>query len=103
MMVELAGFRGALRHLQNVVIQERVTKRPDRAESERISNYPFAALEESIVIAVYHRGYDQREPIEVRVNPEGIEVVSYPGPDASIRREQLAGERIVARRYRNRR
>jgi ATP-dependent DNA helicase RecG len=60
-------------------------------------------LEESIVNAVYHRGYDQREPIEVRVNPESIEVVSYPGPDPSIRPEDLAGRRIVARRYRNRR
>jgi hypothetical protein len=32
-----------------------------------------------------------------------VEVVSYPGPDPSTRREQLAGERIIARRYPNRR
>jgi ATP-dependent DNA helicase RecG len=30
-------------------------------------------------------------------------IVSYPGPDRSIRIEDLNGERIVARRYRNRR
>lgn len=41
--------------------------------------------------------------MEVRVNPDGIEIVSYPGPDASIRIEALNGEKIVARRYRNRR
>jgi len=96
-------LRDALRHLQNVAVQERVTKRPDRAESDRVASYPFAALEEALVNGVYHRGYDQREPIEVRVNPDCIEIVSYPGPDPSIRREQLGGERIVARRYRNRR
>ena len=56
-----------------------------------------------MVNAVYHRGYDQREPVEVRVNPEGIDIVSYPGPDASIRIEALASDKIVARRYRNRR
>lgn len=95
--------RDALRHLQNVAVQERVTKRPDRAESARVVSYPFAALEEALVNAVFHRGYDQREPIEVRVNPDCIEILSYPGPDPSIRREHLAGERIVARRYRNRR
>ena len=39
----------------------------------------------------------------MRVNPDGIEIISYPGPDASIRVEALNGEKIVARRYRNRR
>jgi len=37
------------------------------------------------------------------VNPDGIEIVSYPGPDASIRLEALNAGKIVARRYRNRR
>ena len=55
------------------------------------------------VNAVYHRGYDQREPIEVRINPDRIEIVSYPGPDASIRMEALRDGRFVSRRYRNRR
>lgn len=35
--------------------------------------------------------------------PERIEIVSYPGPDASMRREALNGDRIFVRRYRNRR
>jgi ATP-dependent DNA helicase RecG len=96
-------LRDALRHLQNRVIRERVTKLPRQAEAVRVFNYPFAAVEEAVVNAIYHRGYDQREPVEVRISPERIEIVSYPGPDASIRREALKGERIVARRYRNRR
>jgi ATP-dependent DNA helicase RecG len=53
--------------------------------------------------AYYHRGYDVREPIEVRVNPGSIEILSYPGPDPSIRTAALNGERILSRRYRNRR
>lgn len=96
-------LRDALRFLQTNVIFEKVVKHKDRAEALRFFNYPFAAIEEALVNAVYHRSYEQREPVEVRVNPEGIEIVSYPGPDASIRREALNGERIVARRYRNRR
>jgi ATP-dependent DNA helicase RecG len=96
-------LRDALRHMRNSVVEERVTKMPDRAEADRIFNYPFAAIEESLVNAVYHRGYDQREPIEVRINPDRIEIVSYPGPDPSIRLESLRNRRFVARRYRNRR
>ena len=95
--------RDSLRYLQNNVLREKVVKRPDRAEATRFFNYPIAAVEEAIVNAVYHRNYEQREPVEVRVNPDGIEVVSYPGPDASIKIEALNGDKIVARRYRNRR
>ncbi len=95
--------RDALRYLQTDVIREKVVKHKDRAEATRIFNYPFPAIEEAVVNAVYHRSYEQREPVEVRVNPDGIEILSYPGPDASIRTEALSGEKIVARRYRNRR
>ena len=95
--------RSALRYIQNEVIREKVVKQRDRAEAIRLFNYPFPAIEEALVNAVYHRSYEQREPVEVRVNPDRIEIVSYPGPDASIRIEALNGERIVARRYRNRR
>ena len=95
--------RDALRYIQNNVIREKVVKHADRAEATRFFNYPLAAIEEAMVNAVYHRGYDQREPVEVRVNPESIDIVSYPGPDASIRIEALASDKIIARRYRNRR
>ena len=35
-------------------------------EVERFFNYPYAAIEEALSNAVYHKGYDEREPIEVR-------------------------------------
>ena len=95
--------RAALRYVQNEVIREKVIKQKNKPEAIRISNYPFPAVEEGLVNAVYHRSYEQPESVEVRVNPDRIEIVSYPGPDASIRIEALNGERIVARRYRNRR
>ena len=85
--------RDALRYLESDVIREKVVKHKDRAEATRIFNYPFPAIEEAVVNAVYHRSYEQREPVEVRVNPDGVEVVSYPGPDASIRTEALNGEK----------
>lgn len=95
--------RDALRYLESNVIREKVVKHKDRAESTRIFNYPFPAIEEAVVNAVYHRSYEQREPVEVRVNPDGIEIISNPGPDGSIRIEALNNDKIVARRYRNRR
>ena len=68
-----------LLYIQNFVIQEQVIKLPDVAETRRFFNYPYVAIEESLSNVVYHKGYDVREPIEVRVLPDRIEIVSLPG------------------------
>ena len=93
----------ALSHIRATVIQEKVIKHPDRPEASRCFNYPFAALEEVICNAVYHRSYEIREPIEVRILPDKVTVTSFPGPDRSIRKEDIDQYRFLARRYRNRR
>ena len=59
--------------------------------------------EKTPVDAVYHRSYDIREPVEVRIHPDRIEILSFPGPDRSVRKEDIAAGNIVSRRYRNRR
>jgi ATP-dependent DNA helicase RecG len=96
-------LRDALRYLQNSVIVEQVVKHPDRAEADRFFNYPYDALKEALANAVYHKGYDVREPVEVRVLPERIEILSYPGADRSVSLEGLRTYRAISRRYRNRR
>ena len=96
-------LREALQYIQNSIIQEQIIKVPDKAEADRFFNYPYAAIEESLCNAVYHKGYDVREPIEVRVLPDRIEIVSYPGADRSITEEGLRTYHVFNRRYRNRR
>ena len=92
-------MQDALRYLRNNVIEERVRKYPDRAESDRYFNYPYDAIEEALANAVYHKGYDVREPIEVRVLPDRIELLSFPGADRSISAEGLRQFRAVSRRW----
>ena len=96
-------LRDALQYIRNVVITEKVIKYPDRAEADRFFNFPYAAIEEALSNAVYHRAYDEREPIEVRVENDRIEIVSFPGPDRSVTIEGLKSFRVSNRRYRNRR
>lgn len=96
-------LRDALLYIRNNIITEQVIKHPDRAEADRFFNYPYAAVEESLCNAAYHKGYDVREPIEVRVLPDRIEIVSHPGADRSITEEGLRTYRVFNRRYRNRR
>lgn len=96
-------LRDALRYLRNNVIQETVLKIPGQAEAVRFFNFPYEALEEALANAVYHKGYDTREPVEVRVLPDRIEVLSHPGADRSISIASLRQYRAIGRRYRNRR
>ena len=82
-------IQSALESLRNVR-GELVRKVPGQAEAERTFAYPFEALEESLVNAVYHRGYDgPPEPIKVYIYENRIEIVNYPGPVAGVRREQF--------------
>lgn len=96
-------LREALQYIRNGILVERVQKLPDVAEAQRCFNYPYAAVEEALSNAVYHKGYDIREPIEVRVLPDRMEILSHPGADRSISMEGLKNYRAVSRRYRNRR
>ena len=82
-------IRSALEYLRNVG-GELVRKLGDRAEAERTFAYPFEAMEEAVVNAVYHRGYDgPPEPTKVYIYPDRIEIINYPGPVAGVRLEQL--------------
>jgi ATP-dependent DNA helicase RecG len=95
--------REALSYIQRNYLRETVIKHPDRAEATRVWNFPYAAIEEALVNAVYHRSYEEREPIEVRISNEELVILSFPGPDRSIRLEDFQAGRAVRRRYRNRR
>ncbi|WP_269900688.1 hypothetical protein [Paenalcaligenes faecalis] len=59
--------RQALSFIKAQYLKEAVVKHPDRAEAERFWNFPYAAIEEAVVNAVYHRSYEIREPIEIRI------------------------------------
>ena len=96
-------LRDALSYIQNYIIKEKVTKVTGRAEAERIYNYPYAAVEEALSNAVYHKSYQIGEPITVSVTPDRMEITSLPGPDRTISAEDIANRRMVSRRYRNRR
>jgi ATP-dependent DNA helicase RecG len=92
-----------LKFLQDKLIKEKVIKLADRAESIRIYSYPYQAIEETLVNAFYHRDYQQREPIEIRIYPNSIVFINHGGPDRSIRMEAFNQGQVRSRRYRNRR
>jgi len=97
-------LRDALSFIKTQIIGEQVIKHDNKAEADRFYNFPYAAVEEALSNAVYHKSYELGSPIEVQVWPDKIEMLSFPGPvppvNASILKTQ---KRIIAREYRNRR
>lgn len=92
-----------LSYFKSNIIKEKITKFRDREESDRVFNYPYEAIEEALSNAVYHRNYELQEPIEVRILPEAIEIISYSGTDPSLKQTDFEKGTVRARRYRNRR
>jgi len=96
-------LRDALSYIKNYIIKEKIIKVAGQAEAERIFNLPYAAVEESLSNAVYHKSYQIGEPITVTMTPDRMEITSLPGPDRTITNDDLKNRRMVSRRYRNRR
>lgn len=97
-------IKESLSYLRTNVIKKQIAKPTDDEKSDKIYNYPYQAFEESVVNALYHRDYQEREPIEITIEPTHIDILSYAGPDRSISSEAIkAATKLKARRYRNRR
>ena len=96
-------LRDAIGFIERNYLKETVVKYPHKPEAERFWNFPIGAIEEALVNAIYHRSYEEREPVEVRITAEELLVLSFPGADRSIRMEDFRTGQAVSRRYRNRR
>ena len=96
-------IRDALDYIKNNVIIEKVVKIQGQAEAERYFNYPYNAIEEILVNAVFHKVYREPEPVEIRIYVDYIQIINFPGPYRWIDMKKFASGKVRARKYRNRR
>lgn len=89
--------------LKNNILQEKVLKIPGQAEAVRVWNYPYSAFEETIANCLFHRNYQDREPVKIRIESNTIWLYNSGGPDRSIKREDFTTGKVLPKRYRNRR
>jgi ATP-dependent DNA helicase RecG len=84
-------------------LHELVTKVEGRPEAVRVWNYPYRAFEELLANCIYHRNYQEREPVTIRIEQDAIYLYNIGGPDRSIKMEDFKKGRVFPKRYRNRR
>ncbi|MBV6426395.1 MAG: hypothetical protein KIPDCIKN_00907 [Haliscomenobacter sp.] len=106
-------IRDILNYLNVNTIKQFVKKTTTKPESDVYFNYPYQALEEAIVNAMYHRSYEELRPNEIRIykvfkptfdraeDKRRIEIRSYPGPLPPIDNQALSQFRFTSRNYRN--
>lgn len=96
-------IKDALDFVKTNIILEKVVKIDNQEEAERFYNYPFNAIEEALVNAVFHKSYREAEPVEIRIYVDSIQMINYPSLDKWIDLERFSTGRARARKYRNRR
>lgn len=106
-------IRDIMNYLNSNTIKRYVKKSPTKSEAEAFFNYPYQALEELIVNAMYHRSFEEPRPNEIRIyktfkksadkseDLRRIEIRSYPGPLPPIDNNALQQGKFTSRNYRN--
>lgn len=111
-MIELPVIKGpvpqmiydTMNALKVNVIRKNIRKQKFDEHSLATFNYPYQALEEAVVNSLYHRDYQDREPVEITVEPDKISILSFGGPNHTISIDAIhEGKLLRSRRYRNRR
>lgn len=96
-------IQATMERFRNNFIRDKIIKVSGQMESVRIANYPYEAVEEAVVNAFYHRDYMSCEPVTIEIEPDCINIISFPGIDRSISQKTIMeGRRFISRYYRNR-
>src|SRR3546814_12759015 len=91
-------IRSTMNFFRTTILKEKVIKVHGQSESLRIWNYPEAALEEAVANSLYHREYQTRAPVEVRIYPDSLVIINYGGPDRRLQMELFTKGIIRPRR-----
>ena len=82
-----------------------ILEKPKDVACHAFTAYPERALREAVVNAFYHRSYEvsDPDPVKIHIKPDFIDIISYPGPDPTLKPEDFSENKVPPVQHRNRR
>ncbi len=74
-----------------------ILEKPKKEVCHAFVAYPERALREAVVNAFHHRSYEicDPDPVKIHIKPNYIDIISYPGPDPSLKPEDFSESKEV--------
>ena len=73
-------YRAVVAYISDYFIRTVTLRFDDRMENERVSNFPYVAVEELVGNAIVHKDYEKGRSIQIYVTDDGIDIVNYNKP-----------------------
>lgn len=73
-------YLAAVSYISDNFLNTITLRNPGEAENEKISNFPFTAVEELIANAIVHNNYENGKPIQIYISEKQINIVNYNKP-----------------------
>ena len=73
-------YRSVVAYISDYFIRTLTVRFDDRMENQRVSNYPYVAVEELVGNAIVHKDYEKGRPIQIYVTDDGVDIVNYNKP-----------------------
>lgn len=78
-------YYAALNFINDNILNELTLRRDDSADSRKIENFAFIAVEELLANAIVHNNYENGKPIQIYISETQINIVNYNKPLPPLR------------------
>lgn len=80
-------YLAAVAYINDNFLNTIVLRKDGEAENEKISNFPYVAVEELVANAIVHNNYENGKPVQIYISESQINIVNYnkPLPPLSLR------------------
>lgn len=73
-------YRSVVEYINDRFLNTLTIREESEANNRKVSNFPFAAVEELVANAIVHNNYENAKPVQVYVSEKQINIINYNKP-----------------------
>ena len=82
-------YYAVVNYINDNFLKTMVIRKNDVATNEKLSNFPYIAVEELVANAIVHNNYENGNPIQIYISQSQINIVNYNKPLPPLKLEDL--------------